>query len=354
MNKNSIVLTGGGTAGHCIPCLSLLPELEKSFDKIYYVGSENGVEKKLATDAGLTYFSVPCVKLVRKLTLKNLAVPFTLAKGVTEAKKLLEKIRPDVVFSKGGYVALPVCLAAEKLKIPTVLHESDLSLGLANRLARKKATLLLTGFGQTAENYPRAVFTGNPLRRELLQKRDRRAIIDKYGFKEQKPVLLVIGGSQGAGKINDALRNSLDKLLENFCILHIAGKNKTSGIKRDGYYETEYVSDMGAAFATADVCVSRAGANALAELVALKIPTLAVPLPKGNSRGDQEENAAYYARRGAIRVLEEKNLTTDTFIKEIFSTYAQKDSLKKACAKTGIVDANETIADRILSVINRD
>ena len=315
MNKNSIVLTGGGTAGHCIPCLSLLPELEKSFDKIYYVGSENGVEKKLATDAGLTYFSVPCVKLVRKLTLKNLAVPFTLAKGVTEAKKLLEKIRPDVVFSKGGYVALPVCLAAEKLKIPTVLHESDLSLGLANRLARKKATLLLTGFGQTAENYPRAVFTGNPLRRELLQKRDRRAIIDKYGFKEQKPVLLVIGGSQGAGKINDALRNSLDKLLENFCILHIAGKNKTSGIKRDGYYETEYVSDMGAAFAAADVCVSRAGANALAELVALKIPTLAVPLPKGNSRGDQEENAAYYARRGAIRVLEEKNLTTDTFIK---------------------------------------
>ena len=258
MNKNSIVLTGGGTAGHCIPCLSLLPELEKSFDKIYYVGSENGVEKKLATDAGLTYFSVPCVKLVRKLTLKNLAVPFTLVKGVTEAKKLLEKIRPDVVFSKGGYVALPVCLAAEKLKIPTVLHESDLSLGLANRLARKKATLLLTGFGQTAENYPRAVFTGNPLRRELLQKRDRRAIIDKYGFKEQKPVLLVIGGSQGAGKINDALRNSLDKLLENFCILHIAGKNKTSGIKRDGYYETEYVSDMGAAFAAADVCVSRA------------------------------------------------------------------------------------------------
>lgn len=348
MSEKTIVLTGGGTAGHCLPCIALLPTIKKYFRKIYYVGREEGIEKRLAEEAGVEYYGVPCVKLERKLTLKNLGIPFTLLKGISEAKKLLEKLKPDVVFSKGGYVALPVALAAEKLNIPTVLHESDMSLGLANKLAVKKATALLCGFKPLSYEYPRAVFTGNPIREELLKKRDNKAIIRGFGFNEAKPVLLVFGGSQGAEAINEIVIKTIDDLLKNFSVLHLTGKNKRTNIKKDGYYEAEYLSDMGAAFSVADVCVSRAGANALNELIALKIPTLAIPLPKGNSRGDQEQNADYYRRYGAIRTLSEPEMTKDVFIKEIFATYASAEQLKRNAEKCLSPNANERIAEEIV------
>lgn len=348
MREKTVILTGGGTAGHCLPCIALLSSLKKHFRKIYYVGREDGVERRIAEDAGLTYFDVPCVKLERKLTLKNLSVPFTLAKGVNASKRLISELQPDVVFSKGGYVALPVTLAAEKLKIPTVLHESDMSLGLANRLAVKKAAALLCGFKPLSYEYPRAVFTGNPIRAELFEKRDRKAIMRDFGFNEAKPVLLVFGGSQGAESINEITVKSLDDLLKNFSVLHVTGKNKRTDEVKNGYAEREYLSDIGAAFSIADVCVSRAGANALNELIALKIPTLAVPLPKGNSRGDQEQNAEYYRRLGAIRTLDEADMTKENFIKEIFATYANAEQLKRNAEKSIVPLANEKIVEEIL------
>lgn len=350
MSEKIIVLTGGGTAGHCLPCLALLPDLKKRFDKIVYIGSENGIEKELATKRGLEYHAVKCVGLKRKFTLKNLSVPFTLIRGIRQAEKLLKDLKPSAVFSKGGFVALPVTLAAERLKIPVALHESDISLGLANRLTLKRAATLMTGFKSTAAEYPNAVFTGNPLRRELTRNRDVKAIKRGYGFKDEKPVLLVLGGSSGAKAVNDAITLAADKLLENFCVIHSAGKGKTNGINKADYKQYEYIADMGAAYSVADVCVTRAGANALTELVALKIPTLAIPLPKGNSRGDQEENAEYYRSRGAIRVLSEKNLTTDALIKEIFATYAARDSLKRACEKCSAAAPNEKIVSEIIRI----
>lgn len=349
-NRNVIVLTGGGTAGHCIPCLALLPILKKHFDDIVYIGSENGIEKKLANEKGLDYHSVACIKLERRLTIKNLAIPFTLLKGIKEAKKILTELSPSVVFSKGGYVSLPVAIAAANLNIPVSLHESDLSLGLANRIASKYADVVCTGFQSTAEDIKNGVFTGNPLREELLNKRADRAIYDKLNLDKTKRTLLVFGGSQGAEKINETLYSALDELLKSYNIIHAAGKGKLRDIKKKGYYGVEYLTDIGTAFSIADVCVSRAGANALAETVALKIPTVAIPLPKGNSRGDQEENAAYYENRGAIRVIKESELTAKKMIREIETAYKTRDGLKKHCEKCIPLSPNLKIVDEIIKI----
>ena len=349
-NEKIAVLTGGGTAGHCLPALAVGDELKKRGFTCVYVGSENGVEKKLAGEKGLEYHAVPCAKLERRPTLKNLTVPVTLLRGIAAAEKTLEQIRPAVVFSKGGYVSLPVVIAAKRLNIPVALHESDLTLGLANKISLKYATVLFTGFKDTALEYPKAIFTGNPLRRELSAARDKSAIRKKYGFTEDKKVLFAFGGSQGAGTINELVRKNLDELLKTFYVLHACGRGKLADVKKDGYIQTEYVSDMGEVYAISDVIVTRAGANALAEIVAMKIPALAIPLPKKNSRGDQIDNAKYYNKKGAINVLYEENITSQSFLSSVYETLKHGDNLKSNCKKCIPGDPAAAIADKLVEI----
>lgn len=312
----TIVLTGGGTAGHVTPHLALLPYLKKDFDKIYYIGSFGGMEKNIIANTGVKYYSVPCVKLIRKFTFKNLAIPFTLCKGVAEAGKILDELKPDVIFSKGGYVALPVVLAAKKRRIPVICHESDYSVGLANKISAQYCEKVLTSFPSAAKSLKNGVCIGAPLKNSLFTatKADSLKI---FGLSNKKPVILVTGGSLGAKAINDCIRGALDELLQKYQVLHICGKGNLSGIKKSGYFEIEFTDKMENAFASSDICVSRAGANTVFEMASLKKPMLLIPLPKGVSRGDQLLNAEYFENKGLAKVLPQENLTPATLVRAI-------------------------------------
>lgn len=343
----TIILTGGGTAGHVMPHLALLPYLKKDFDKIFYVGSENGMEKNIISRMGLTYYSVPCAKLVRKFTLKNCAIPFTLFKGIKKAGKILDELKPDVIFSKGGYVSLPVVIAAKKRKIPVIAHESDYTLGLANKISAKYCKKILTSFPATAKALKNGVYVGSPLRVSLYTQ-DRSQSLKTFGLAGNKPVVLVTGGSLGAEAINVAVRNALDSILKQFDVLHICGKGHFSGIKKSGYVETEFTDKMENAFACADVCVSRAGSTTLFEMATLKKPMLLIPLPKGVSRGDQLLNAEYFKNLGIARVLDQSSLTPDKLSQEIYSLYNDKNKIYDNFNLHPVNNASEKIA-RILA-----
>lgn len=300
-----IVLTGGGTAGHVMPNVALIPSLTKRFDKIYYIGSKEGIENKICSDYGIEYYSTDTVKLRREFSLNNFKIPFRLFSCVKQAKKLLSELAPDVVFSKGGYVALPTCLAARSLKIPVIAHESDMTLGLANKITSVFAKCVITSHrGTKAKN---AVYIGNPLREELFNA-DGTGIAKKYNLPCKKPLLLVIGGSNGSKALNETVYASLDDLLERFEIIHITGKNGAD-IKKKGYFHKEYADDVFDLYAAADVILSRAGANAVREISALGKRVLYIPLPKSASRGDQILNAREAASGGKAAVLEQENLT---------------------------------------------
>lgn len=300
-----IVLTGGGTAGHVTPNLALIPYLKNYFDKIVYVGSENGIEKRLCAEYGIEYYSTPVVKLRRDALLSCVNVPFKLAGCVKEAKKLLKDISPDIVFSKGGYVALPTCIAASKLRIPVVAHESDITLGLANKITSLFAKCVVTSYsGTKAKN---SVFIGNPLRDELFEA-DGTGVARKYGLPCKKPLLLVVGGSGGSHALNEIIYASLDDLLEKYEIIHITGKD-ADDVKKKGYFSKPYANDIFDLYAAADVIISRAGANAVREISALGKRVIYIPLPKSASRGDQILNAKEAAAGGRGLVLEQESLT---------------------------------------------
>lgn len=337
-----IILTGGGTAGHVTPNLALLPYLEPRFE-IHYIGSVGGMEKRLlAPYKNVIYHEIPCVKLVRSLTPKNLLIPFRLLKSVNAAKRLIAEIQPSVIFSKGGFVALPVCLAAGK--VPVILHESDLTPGLANRLAARKCAEFLTSFDT---GVARARRVGAPLRREIYRGDKSKARLE-CGFSGLKPVLLVTGGSLGAKTLNEAVAAALPALTEKFDVVHLTGRGNLSGVKTAGYYQKEFAENMPDFFALADAVVSRGGANTLFELAALGLPSLIVPLPKGNSRGDQIDNARYFEARGAVRVLLQENLSPAALTAAITEVYDRKSELTAACKALGYVDGTATIA-RILA-----
>ena len=320
-----IVLTGGGTAGHCIPNLALIPQLKNYFDTISYIGSENGIEREILTSyQEIDYHPIKVVKFNRKLTLSNLAIPFKLSSSVNQAKQILESIKPNVIFSKGGYVSLPVVFAGSKLKIPCVTHESDLSLGLANKLISKKCKYTFTSFEDTAKSTKNGIWTGSPIREELFYN-DYAKSLNYFKFDGKRPILLITGGSLGSDAINKIIQNTREKLLENFDIIHLCGKGKSSNFKHENYRELEYLPFMEKALNICDLVVSRGGSNALFELIALKKPTLVIPLPKGNSRGDQILNAEYFKDKGLIKVIRQENLTEHSFIYTLNELFLQKD-----------------------------
>lgn len=340
----TLIFTGGGTAGHCTPCLALLPYVKNDFDKIYYIGSENGIERGIVEKTGIPYYGVPCAKLVRSFTLKNFTIPFKVFSGIKKAGKILDELSPDVVFSKGGYVSLPVVVAAKKRGIPVVSHESDYTAGLANKIAAGYCKKVLTAFPETAANVKNGEYAGAPIRRELFTA-NKTAALKSFGFTDGKPVLLVTGGSQGAKALNEALRAALPDLLPRFNVIHLCGKNNLSGmVKQKGYFETEFLSRVEDAFVCADVCVSRAGSNSVFELLALNIPCVLVPLPKGNSRGDQVLNAEYFQKLGLCAVLPQNVLTKDSLLFAIDSVYADRKNISRRFLSHPVKDASRKIA----------
>ncbi|MCR5784828.1 MAG: undecaprenyldiphospho-muramoylpentapeptide beta-N-acetylglucosaminyltransferase [Eubacterium sp.] len=342
-----IVMTGGGTAGHVTPNIALLPTLKKNGYEVYYIGSYNGIEKELVKDCNVKYFGISSGKLRRYFDIKNFTDPFRVIKGYFQAKSLIKKIKPDVVFSKGGFVSVPVVIAAGKKHIPTIIHESDITPGLANKLAIPHASKVCCNFPETLNHLPKdkALLTGSPIREELLfgDAEKGRSIC---GFDASKPMLMIIGGSTGAKHINDTVRSCLDDLLEKYNIVHLCGKGMKddSLVKKAGYIQFEYVKDdLKHLFAAADVVISRAGANAICELLALKKPNLLIPLSAAASRGDQILNAKSFKKMGFSSVLEEENLTPDTLKASVDEVFDNRIKYINAMENSPMPNAINTI-----------
>ena len=343
----TILLTGGGTAGHVTPNLALIPSLKAAGYDIRYIGSYNGMERKLIENAGIPYDGISSGKLRRYFDLKNFSDPFRVLKGYAEALKLLRKYKPDVLFSKGGFVAVPVVLAAKHYHIPTIIHESDMTPGLANKLCIPSAKWVCCNFPETLKYLPtgKAVLTGSPIRAELLQG-DRLAGLQYTNLSAAKPIILVIGGSLGSVKVNGAVRSILPKLLEQFQVIHICGKGNLdeSLIGTSGYVQYEYVdSPLKHLFAAADLIVSRAGANSICEILALRKPNVLIPLPAAASRGDQILNANSFAKQGYSTVLEEEKVTDDTLFDAIHDTYENRRTFIENMEKSHLNNAIDTI-----------
>ena len=335
-----IVFTGGGSAGHVVPNIALMEELQDGYD-LYYFGSD-GIEKTLVSSLRIPYAQIECPKFVRGFSPKNFSIPFALRRAVRAAKEKLSALRPDLVFSKGGYVSLPVVLAAGKLKIPCLTHESDLSMGLANRLMAGRCAFVLTSFPETAESVINGRFTGPPLRRAVFGA-NRDMARAKYGFAARnKPVLLVLGGGKGSAALNAAVRNDLFSLCKKYYILHLCGKGNAVESNAAGYVQREFESDMGAAYACADAVISRAGSGAMFEVLALKKPALFVPLQNRRTRGDQVKNARYFEERGLCRVLPERNLA---HLPAAVEGLLQDAALKKNLAACDIKSGNQNIIE---------
>ncbi len=346
-----IILTGGGTAGHVTPNLALIPALKKRDYEIRYIGSYQGIEKRLAENAGIPYDGISSGKLRRYFDLKNFSDPFRVLKGYGEACRLLKKYQPDVIFSKGGFVSVPVVLAAKRYRIPTILHESDMTPGLANRLCIPSAAKICCNFPETLQHLPedKAVLTGSPIREELLQG-DRLAGLQYTHLSAAKPILLVIGGSLGAVAVNQMIRSLLPRLLPSFQIIHICGKGHLdeSLIGRPGYVQYEYVdAPLKHLFAAADLAVSRAGANSICELLALRKPNVLIPLSAAASRGDQLLNAASFEKQGFSTVLKEEDMNQDTLFDAIQDTYEHRADFISRMKQSSLGNAVETIADLI-------
>ena len=324
-----IVLTGGGTAGHVTPNIALIPALKEAGYEISYIGSYNGIERKLIEELNIPYYGISTGKFRRYFDVKNFTDPFRVLKGMSQAKKLMKTIKPDIVFSKGGFVSVPVVRAAGKCHIPAIIHESDMTPGLANKLSMKYASKICCNFPETVENIPngKGVLTGSPIRRELLSG-DKAAGLKLCGFNTQKPVLLVIGGSLGAVHINDAIRAILPDLIRQYQVIHICGKGKVdkSFYSTTGYYQFEYV-----------IC----------ELLAMKKPNLLIPLPAGASRGDQILNARSFNKQGYSAVLEEENMTNEVLLSAINDLYDNREKYIDAMESSTLNDAINIIVNLI-------
>lgn len=341
-----IVMTGGGTAGHVTPNIALFPSLKKAGYDITYIGSHEGIEKRLIEEQEIKYFSISTGKLRRYFDFKNFSDFFRVMRGYIEAKALLKEIKPDVVFSKGGFVAVPVVRAAASLKIPCIIHESDMTPGLANKLCIPVATKICCNFPETLKNMPaqKSIHTGSPIRQELTLG-NRKVGLSLCGFNENKPVLMIMGGSQGAQSVNETVREALPKLLLKYQIVHLCGKDKVDNMKLgiEGYKQFDYVGDeLKDIYAATDIIVSRAGANAICELLELSIPNVLIPL-SGGSRGDQILNATSFAEKGFSEVIREEALDPSILVETVDKVYENRDRYIAAMKKNNELNPIEKI-----------
>ena len=342
-----IVFTGGGSPRHVTPNIALFPKLKSMGYDIHYIGSYEGIEKKLIEDYRIPYYGISTGKLRRYFDIKNFSDPFRVMKGFVEARKILKTLKPDIVFSKGGFVSVPVVRAAAMQKIPCIIHESDMTPGLANNLCIPVAQKICCNFPETLQSLPaeKAILTGSPIRNELT-KGDKQKGLEMCGFTTAKPVIMVIGGSLGAAEVNKLVREALPKLLEDFQIVHICGKDKIDNLllKTDGYKQFEFVKDaLKDLFAMADIVISRAGANAICELLTLRKPNLLIPLPAHASRGDQILNAKSFEAQGFSMVADEDYLTAVTLTEKVHELYFTRQSYIDAMQNSRIKDSTDTI-----------
>ncbi len=349
-----IVLTGGGTLGHVTPHLALIPHLQESGYEIHYIGTEKGMERdKMASVPGVTYHAVKSGKLRRYFSWQNFTDPFRVIAGAFQASHVIGKIKPDVVFSKGGFVAVPVVFGAWVHHVPVLCHESDLTPGLANKLCKPFAKKIATTFPECAAALgPKAEMTGTPLRPELFHG-DRAKGLALLHFDGSKPVLLMMGGSSGAQAVNKALREALPQLTEQFDVAHICGKGNLDASLEGtaGYTQVEFLdADLPDVLAAADLVLSRAGSNALCEFQALDKPLLLVPYPKGASRGDQILNAQSYEKRGLCRVLLQENMTADTLADALKKTWADRATLAANVKAAPPADGTKRVLEMIEEV----
>ena len=337
-----IIFTGGGTGGHIMPNIAIMDELKNKFD-IAYIGSKNGMEKEIIKN--VPYFEITTCKLKRSLDISNLLIPFKLIKGYFDAKKILKKEKPNLVFSKGGYVSVPVIFACKSLKIPVVSHESDYTLGLANKLTSKIAKAVCTSFEDTAKAIKNGVYTGSPIRKELLNG-NKNNIKNKLDLKQNLPTLLVVGGSLGSKKINEIIKKNAKKLQNKYNLVHITGKNDKFE-SFENYNALEYTNQIGDVFDLADLVITRGGSNVLFELLALKKPMLIVPLEKG-SRGDQILNASVFEKEGLALAINEDDLLQNSALlfDKLEELWNKRDELKRNMQNKNII-GNKKIVEQI-------
>ena len=354
-----IVMTGGGTAGHVTPNIALIPSLREAGYEISYIGSYEGIEKRLIEEQNIPYYGISSGKLRRYFDPKNFTDPFKVVKGLAQAVSLLKKIKPDIVFSKGGFVSVPVVLAAKICHIPAIIHESDITPGLANKIAILGATKVCCNFPETLKYLPKekAVFTGSPIRQELLSGNADAALTFCKLPEKSKPVLLIIGGSTGSKVINTIVRASLPTLLKNYLVIHLCGKNNLDASLEGmaGYVQLEYAGkELADLFALSDIVISRAGANAIFELLALRKPNILIPLSAAASRGDQILNANSFKNSGYSYVLEEEKLSMETLQNAIAEVDGKKNTYISAMEQSQSQDSIRIICNLIETIAKKN
>ena len=350
----NIVLTGGGTAGHVTPNLALIPLLREHGYRINYIGSYDGMEKDLVSGKKhVHYYGISSGKLRRYFDIKNFTDPFRILKGYFQAVKILKLVKPSVVFSKGGFVTVPVVIAAKQLKIPVVIHESDFTSGLANKIALPFAATMCTTFEETAiAAGKKGIFTGSPVRPGILSGDPERGRII-CGFETGRPVVLIMGGSSGALAINTCVDEALEEMVEKYQIIHVRGidniKNDFENIS--GYRQFGYVNEeLPHLIACADVVVSRAGANAIFEFSSLYKPMLLIPLPTSSSRGDQMHNAKYFESKGYAKTLRQEFLNVTSLLSGIEEVYNNRFSFETNMRSSGMGSGLQKVFKEILKV----
>ncbi|MGD6872781.1 undecaprenyldiphospho-muramoylpentapeptide beta-N-acetylglucosaminyltransferase [Sutcliffiella horikoshii] len=353
MTNKKIVFTGGGSAGHVTPNIAIMNKLKAAGWDITYIGSRKGIEEDIIGKEDIPFHGISSGKLRRYFDWKNFSDPLRIIKGAMEALMILRKVKPKVVFSKGGFVTVPVVMAAKMLKIPVIIHESDITPGLANKIATKFATRVFVTFDETLNHFPsdKVLFTGSPIREELFKGKGQegRAWL---GFHEKKPILTIMGGSLGAKKINETLRQVLTQLTEQYQIVHLCGKGNMDrsleGVK--GYKQFEYINqELPDVLAASEFIISRAGANSIFEFLALRKPMLLIPLSRNASRGDQILNAQSFEKKGFAKVLFEEDLTTETLLTQLEALKSDKDLLQKNMSKDSAPNTLEIILKEIIN-----
>ena len=367
-SNKRIVLTGGGSAGHVTPNLAIVSELRKRNFEIFYIGSKNGIEKGIVERHNIPFFSITTGKIKRYMSLSNLSTPLSVIKGIIEAKKILKEQKINIVFSKGGYVAVPVVIAAHQLKIPVISHEADFTPGLANKLATPFSTIVCTNFEETAKMIKnnKGIYTGCPIRSELLNG-DINTAKNILNFNNDKPIILILGGSLGSNFINTMIRENLDLLLKDFNIIHSTGIGKldtsyqtkidsnTYNYKYNNYKQYELIRDeLPHFYKISDLIISRAGANVIFELLSLKKPNLLIPLGLNASRGDQILNANSFKSHGFSEVIfeEEYHKNKQLLFDKLYKLYEDKKYYIKNMQNATLINSNEKICDIIEKYVN--
>ncbi len=336
-----VVLTGGGTAGHVYPALAVAEKLNNC--EIHYLGS-NGMEKEILKKfPNIIYHEIPAVKLERKFTLKNFLIPFKLFDSIKICKKTLKEIQPNVIFSKGGFVAVPVCISSKKLGIPVISHESDLSFGLANKIILHYCTIMCTTFEKTGKSNKKCIHTGQPIRAKIFNGKKINL------FNNSNPTLLVLGGSLGAKFLNDAIFENLDKITKKFNVIHICGKKNYQKIIHENYVILPYADNIQDYYFSSDLVLARSGSGVINELLALEKPMLLIPLSKKCSRGDQIENAKLFTQLGYSDILEEEEFSFEKMMIKLENLQKNSEKIRKNMRK----NAKNNAVSQIVNLINK-